>query len=69
MVTEKSACETERERDRDERLMPRLGITVSFYKLNNYIQELRFQSDDYWLTSTYCMIACRLLYTFLDAQI
>ena len=26
-----------RERDREERPMPRLGITVSFYKLNNYL--------------------------------
>ena len=45
--------ERKNERDREDRLMPRPGITVSFYKLNNY---LRFQNDDYWVTSTYCVI-------------
>ena len=66
--------ERERDKDREESLMAKLVITVSFYKLNNYILELRFQSDDFRVTSTYCMIACRLneghvCILFIDAKI
>ena len=45
----------EKERDGEERPMPTLGITVSFYKLNNYLGDLIFQIDDYSVPTTYCM--------------